>query len=270
MTQSPLTACPPTPKRPFIVTTSSKPSRAQVARARLVAERCQGLYAPRKVSLPTLWHKHHAGLLYIVGKENERLSNAEQHLFVNPGMFRARQQDQQQSPLVLAIQNEQSPSSIIDLTTGLGQESLFLAHAFPDASVTGFEASPIMFSLLEEGFTRMSREDMPWSQAAARVHIQMGHSLALLQALPDKSTDVIYMDPMFSEPQAAPPGYELLRCAALHGDITPALLHEAMRVARWHIVMKSPRHHLPPDILAPLAPTHIQSKRLSFWRVPTT
>lgn len=253
--------------RPLIVTTTKRTTPLHIERAELVARRCGTHYTPKRGSFAQMWERHHAGLLYIVGRERERIADPTQHLFVNPGMFFARLESARNNPLLTAITNGVTPASLLDLTTGLGQELLFLSSAFPDTQIEGCEASPIVFSLLEEGFARMQREEAAWSEAASRVTIHLTEALTHLRGLPDQHIDVIYMDPMFTVPQAAPPGYHLLRCAAHHQQAGEDLLEEALRVARRHVVLKTPLTSTPPPLCEGRDFTPIVSRRLAFWRI---
>jgi hypothetical protein len=126
---------------------------------------------------------------------------------------------------------------IFDATLGLANDAVHLA-AVLDARVQGCEASPVLFSLLEEGLVRIARSTAPWAEAASRVTATLGRAEAVLALMPSASVDVVVCDPMMSLRRRSAPSFELLRAFALSARATPLLLREAARVARRRVVLK--------------------------------
>jgi hypothetical protein len=108
-----------------------------------------------------------------------------------------------------------------------------------DADVVGCEASPALYSLLEEGMDRLRRAGGREASAAARVHPRWADVGSALRHVSPGSVDVVYFDPMFQQPKRAMPGWDLLRRVADHGD--PAeneVLERALHAARLRVVLK--------------------------------
>ena len=88
--------------------------------------------------------------------------------------------------------------NLIDATAGLGHDSLLMAYL--GANVTLLERHPILFTLLEDSH-RQAMQDPFLKPVAARIHLVFQDSADYLreQAVQRKTTDVVYLDPMFPQ-----------------------------------------------------------------------
>lgn len=123
--------------------------------------------------------------------------------------------------------------AVLDCTLGLGADALVAATAVgARGSVLGLEASPALAAWVAEGLRRLDDE------AAARVEVRAGEHGALLEALPERSFDVVVFDPMFRHARAEPDGFDLVRRLADARPLSPAVLARARRVARRWVIVK--------------------------------
>ena len=107
------------------------------------------------------------------------------------------------SELLLQAVKITADSSVIDATAGFGHDSLILAST--GAQVMMLEQQPIMALLLLAEQQRMSA--LPnWQKLMARLHITNIDALSYFESLKSdlatdgsRSTDVVYLDPMFPE-----------------------------------------------------------------------
>jgi 16S rRNA (guanine1516-N2)-methyltransferase len=131
--------------------------------------------------------------------------------------------------------------TVVDATTGWGQDSLFMFRM--GYQVSCIERSPVMAELLTDGFNRLARED--WIQ---RLQLQpppllTGNAIDLLAVLATPP-DCIYLDPMFppKRKKSALAKKTMVILRDLLGDDTDKdqLFSVALQVAGKRVVVKSP------------------------------
>jgi 16S rRNA (guanine1516-N2)-methyltransferase len=140
--------------------------------------------------------------------------------------------------------------AVLDATLGLGMDALVAAEAVgPAGRVLGVEASPALAALVAEGLRRHG------SDAARRIEVVAADAADVLARAPPRSFDVVVFDPMFREPRAGAPGFDLVRRLAEPRPLAPELLGRAREVARRWVVVKdgTPGWDLARLGLAPLA-----------------
>ena len=134
---------------------------------------------------------------------------------------------------------------VLDCTLGLASDACVMAHALGESGrVCGLEASPLIALVVREGLkVCQTQDEQPdWLRtAAARVEVQTGRYEAVLAALPDRSYDVVYFDPLFVHPVAGSASMSPLRPLAQAGGVDDASLAQARRVARRRVVIKDHR-----------------------------
>lgn len=141
---------------------------------------------------------------------------------------------------------------LLDLTLGLATDALIgAAICGPSGSVLGIESSGLLAAVMSDGLRHLANDAVPkvrkqdkllaWqelSRAAERVEVHWADHFDLLCRLPERSVDVIYLDPMFrltcTNSSSIRPVYFL----ADHRPLMLETIHEARRVARKRIVLK--------------------------------
>ena len=161
-------------------------------------------------------------------------------------------------PLARAVGLKKGPRAVIDATTGLGRDALWLATL--GCPVVAIERSPVLGVMLRDAWERL--EPGPVRQ---RLRLRIGDAADVLTALaPRERPAVVYLDPMFPpRGKTAKPKKEMCILRRLVGDDADAstLVAVARRVARERVVVKrTPR--APP--LAPDPSLTIRSKLVRF------
>lgn len=222
-----------------VVTTVSHPPREVVARAQQVGARCGLPVVRRRMSLPRLLSDHDATLAYVAGRVRDELRSTDAGVFVHSGMLQLKRNNGLDHPFLRSLRVHGRCESIFDATVGLAADALHAADML-EIDVRGTEASPIMFSLLEDGLARLAAGDEA-PQAAARISVELADAHAVLQGMASGSVDVVTVDPMFDSPRAAAPGFPLVRQVAETRHQAQSLVEVARRVAASHVVLKYPK-----------------------------
>lgn len=136
----------------------------------------------------------------------------------------------------------QAGETVLDATLGLGGDALVAAQA-TGARVLGIEKSALLAAFTVCSLRRLP----PHGEALGRlVEVIQGDHRAVLSQLPDRSYDVVLLDPMFDKPSAAEPLFDLVRQNADHAPLERDTLAQAQRVARRGVLVKdaAPGHAL--------------------------
>ncbi|MBL4686973.1 MAG: class I SAM-dependent methyltransferase [Nannocystaceae bacterium] len=173
-------------------------------------------------------------------RDREELRTKDAALFVHPGMLALKRATGREHPFIRALEWNGRCTTVLDATLGMAGDALHAAAEL-EVQIRGIEGSAAVHSLLEEGLPRMAAvADVP-GLAASRIRAEHGTALEVLGSLPNASTDVVLIDPMFDTPRPSAPGFELIRRVAYEADDPAALLAQACRVASSHVVFKYPK-----------------------------
>ena len=154
---------------------------------------------------------------------------------------------------------------MLDGTLGQAGDALHVAAAL-GCAVEGWEHSPTLFSLLEEGLPRLAKEPAPCGPAAERVQAHHGDSGDAFASLPADYADAVLLAPMYNRPDKAAPGFDLLRAVADHAALQRKTVTAALVVAP-RVVVKWPRGAKTPDALDGFRPTLVEGHRVAYWTV---
>jgi hypothetical protein len=123
---------------------------------------------------------------------------------------------------------------VLDATLGLGGDALVAAGA-TGAAVLGLEKDGVLAA-----FTQASLRRLPGHgrDPGRLVQVLRADHRAWLREQPDRSFDVVLLDPMFRRAGDAGPLFDLLRARAEHDPLAVSTLREAQRVARRGVLVK--------------------------------
>jgi 16S rRNA (guanine1516-N2)-methyltransferase len=131
--------------------------------------------------------------------------------------------------------------SVVDATTGWGQDSLFMFRM--GYEVTCIERSPVMAELLADGFNRLNQQDWMQRLQLQAPQLLTGNAIELLATLATPP-DCIYLDPMFppKRKKSALAKKAMVILRDLLGDDMDKdqLFNVALQVAGKRVVVKSP------------------------------
>lgn len=173
--------------------------------------------------------------LYVVARDHDEVRTQDGGAcFVQPSLLKMKLQDEARHPLMRALLGtDPRIERLFDCTLGLAADSMHAACVL-GCEVVGMEASPVLFSLLEEGLPRLARAH----PALARIEPRCGDALDELARLADDAVDVVMLDPMMSRPKRSTPSFEVLRDFAKAERADALLMEQARRVARRRVVLK--------------------------------
>ncbi|HFU3941340.1 TPA: class I SAM-dependent methyltransferase [Streptococcus suis] len=127
--------------------------------------------------------------------------------------------------------------SIIDCTMGLGSDSIVLASA--GHRVTALESSKLVHFIVSRGLQDFDSGLQEVNRAMKSIQTIWTDSLTYLKEQIDKSVDVIYFDPMFSEEIKESQNLSGLSALADRSRLTEEIVSEAKRVARKKLIIKA-------------------------------
>jgi len=151
--------------------------------------------------------------------------------------------------------------TIIDATTGWGQDSLYIFRM--GYQLRCIERSPLMFELLTDGFKRLSEKDWVIKQSIRIPDLFFGNANEVLLSLDDKP-ECIYLDPMFPAKRKsalAKKSMRILRDLLGDDEDKQQLFEIAFQIATKRVVVKSADYAEP---LAGKADESFRSKLLRY------
>ena len=124
--------------------------------------------------------------------------------------------------------------AVLDATLGLGGDALVAAHA-TGVRVLGLEADPVIAAFAQAALKRLPKHGR---DPGRLVEVVQADHRAWLKAQPDKTFDVVLLDPMFRRAGDSGPLFDLLRAHGDHAPLDPETLRQAQRVARRGVLIK--------------------------------
>ncbi|MDR3410506.1 MAG: class I SAM-dependent methyltransferase [Formivibrio sp.] len=132
---------------------------------------------------------------------------------------------------------------VLDATAGQGRDAFVLASL--GCTVTLLERSPVAWLLLQDGLVRAANDENT-SAIAARMTLLQTDARTWLENPPqDAAFDVVYLDPMFPEPDKRAKSKKEMAAfqTLIGGDVdADALLAPARKLALKRVIVKRPRH----------------------------
>ncbi|MDI4645611.1 class I SAM-dependent methyltransferase [Cohnella hashimotonis] len=229
----------------MIVTTAEKPDAALVVYARRLADELGCRFAERRretlAGLARKFPEAAHGIL-IAGPQGLRYAaDGAEPLFYHPSMalIRVKRLLEGGHDALVDATGVRTGDAIVDCTAGLGADALVLSYAAGAAgSVTAVEASRILYVIVREGLRAYASGLSELDEAMRRVKMEYGEHLRALRAMPDRSADIVYFDPMFAKPVPGSASLRPLRAHAEDRSLAVEAIGEARRVARRIVVLK--------------------------------
>ena len=230
----------------MIITTSHRALTEDVEAAHRFAADIDGNFLPRgNQSLAELQTKNKEAAFVVMEKGYPAVYQDGTRFIFHRGMSELRILNLMRSgvdPLVAALELERG-MSVLDCTLGLAADALVAAFAVGSSGrVLGLESSRVIAALTNWGLQGLASETadarIETIQAAGRINVLNVDHTDILAALPTRSFDVIYFDPMFRHAKQASCGIRSLRSFADQQALCKASLVQALRVARYRVVVK--------------------------------
>lgn len=226
----------------MIITTGYSPIMDIVERAQNLAERTGCKYAPReKFSIPKMVEHYGDEDILILSQEAvrlHRLGMEPMEFHPSMGFVRAKRILKGDIEPMLVAARMLPGDSVLDCTAGLGADSLlFAVHGGESSEITALESSLPLYALLYEGMRHYTSGQVRVNEALRRINVVHSEHLDYLRALPDRSVDIVYFDPMFRVPLTGSASISL-RQFANRAALSLESVAEAVRVARKTVLLK--------------------------------
>ncbi|MGG2054665.1 class I SAM-dependent methyltransferase [Lysinibacillus pakistanensis] len=227
-----------------IVTTAGRPDDVSMALAAFACNELGAFFEPRKKrSIRKISEEQQAHVI-VAGKkrfEYYALGTNEPFFFhPNSAAFRLKRVARgEEEPFLEAAQLEIG-DSLLDCTLGLAADAMLAAYTVGGKGrVVGLEANPNVAFIVKQGMQTYDTTELPLTACMRHIEVVQDEATRYLKKLPDKSFDVVYMDPMFEEIIDEATNFEALRIAGEHALLTDEWVCEAKRVAKKRVVLKA-------------------------------
>lgn len=227
----------------MIITTGQKENPTLIEKAKQLSERLQLPFVGRKDrSIEKLYNDLQTDQLLVVLKETVKWyrKGHESPFFFHPGLsvVRIKRLLRGDNDIMIQACQIKPGDSFLDCTLGLAADAIVASYAAGEnGRVVGVESEPLIAFLVEMGLKHV--EEFPELDRAARqIEVLQGHHLDILASLPDRSFDVVYFDPMFRQGIKESTSLQLLRNYANAAPLLPAVIDQAIRVAKKRVVLK--------------------------------
>ncbi|HEL1620792.1 TPA: class I SAM-dependent methyltransferase [Streptococcus suis] len=218
----------------MIVTTSLGMDEGLVYRARRIASELGIEYKERKKQSVGKMLGTYEAVMVLYKDKLILEQRGGQVLFFHPDTAMLRIKSGRDPLLELLGKEKQS---IIDCTMGLGSDSIVLASA--GHRVTALESSKLVHFIVSRGLQDFDSGLQEVNRAMKSIQTIWTDSLTYLKGQKDKSVDVIYFDPMFSQEITESDNLDGLKPFANYSALSEEFLVEAKRVARRKIIIKA-------------------------------
>lgn len=128
------------------------------------------------------------------------------------------------------------PVSVLDATCGFGADSIVASFGLPAGSaIAALEAVPQMAAVTGWGFSHYVHDKCDVTEALRRIRLYNENYRTYL-ANCRETYDIIYFDPMFSQPVQASCQFQPVRAIMDHEELTRASLERAMHLSKRVVV----------------------------------
>jgi 16S rRNA G966 N2-methylase RsmD len=226
----------------FVITTTQSVNNISDDMARFINETGL-LYVPRhKGSLNKIAADHNARGVVVWESEGPVLYIDNEKLFFHPSMAKCRiaaYRKQLQADIMVNACQLAPGDSFLDCTLGMGADAIVAAYFSESGKITGLESQPVVAAVIGWGM-KMYQGNMPWlNQAINRIEVIKSNHKDYLSQQADQSYDVVYFDPMFQRPLLKSQPISPLRKLANHDPLDMQTIHDACRVAKKCVVLKT-------------------------------
>lgn len=227
-----------------IVTTAGRPDELSMALAAFACKELGATFEPRKKRSIRKMSQELQAHVIVAGKYryDYYAYGAQEPFFFHPNSaaFRLKRVARgEREPFLEAAQLQQG-DTVLDCTLGLAADAMLAAYAVgATGRVVGLEVNANVAFIVKQGMQAYNISELPLTACMRQIEVVQKEAVHYLQALPDQSFDVVYMDPMFEETIEEANNFQALRQAGEHMTLTNQWVVEAKRVARKRIVLKA-------------------------------
>ena len=229
----------------FIVTTVRKPTPDVEKLAEEISLELGGKFVAREdFSFDKLRTLHGAENILLVKKDSLSVVTGDGELFFHPNTAHLRIKNLREGDgdrLIDALKISDG-STVLDCTLGLGSDAIvesFIAGS--SGKVVALEVNPLIAEIVRRGLKNFSDDSEHVLTAMRRIEVANVAAENFLPTCADNSFDVVYFDPMFRRPVKKSSGLNAIRPLADGRPLSTEIVREAVRVAKFRVVMKEHR-----------------------------
>ncbi|TWE06104.1 putative SAM-dependent methyltransferase [Neobacillus bataviensis] len=227
----------------MFVTTAGRTNEEMIERALQISEFLQVPYLPRKKK--SIYHIQNQADsdCIVVGKERLELfeKNTNQPFFFHPNsaMFRIKRLiSGDYDPFADAVKLTKG-MTFLDCTLGLASDAIIASFLVGrEGVVTGIEGQKYLAFIVQQGLQTWDSGLPVMDEAMNRIRVIQTNARDYLKSQRDSSADCVYFDPMFEETILESDGIKALGHFAIHDNLTVEMITEAIRVAKYRVVLK--------------------------------
>ena len=223
----------------FIVTTTRKPDIKAEIFAEELSLKLGGKFIRREdFSFKTLKKMHGVENILLVKKNSLSIITSDGELFFHPNTAHLRIKNLRcgDGDRLIDALNISEGSKVLDCTLGLGSDAI--VESFVAGKVVALEINPLIFTVVSHGLKNFSDDSPHILEAMRRIKVFNADCRDFLKNCADNSFYVVYFDPMFRRPIKKSSGINPIRPLADKNSLTPEIIREACRVAKFRVVMK--------------------------------
>lgn len=226
----------------FIVTTVRKPDSEIEQLAAEISAKLGGRFVAREsLSFDTLKKVHGVENILLVRRNSLSVITSAGEFFFHPNTAHLRIKNLRagDGDRLIDVMKISAGSKILDCTLGLGSDAIvesFIAGS--SGRVVALEKNPLIFEVVSRGLKNFSDDSPHILEAMRRIETINVAAEDFLPTCAENSFDVVYFDPMFSRPVQKSSGINPLRPLAEKNPLTPEIIREACRVAKFRVVLK--------------------------------
>nr|WP_285851902.1 class I SAM-dependent methyltransferase [Sporosarcina luteola] len=196
----------------------------------------------KKRSVERMKREYEADVL-VAGKDRYELfrEGMEQPLFFHPNSaaFRLKRILKGEMDPLIEAGDLSEGDTFLDCTLGLASDSIVASYIIgEEGKCVGLEADPTVAFVVKTGLRRFPANFEALEMAMQKIEVIHSEAIAFLANQPDRSWDVVYIDPMFQAPIVESSNFKPLRQAGVHTSLTEKWMQEAFRVCNRRVVVK--------------------------------
>jgi 16S rRNA G966 N2-methylase RsmD len=196
-----------------------------------------------KSTITSILCKHKLDFILVVEKNGLVIKSKQSELFWHPStsIIKIKQLKNGGSHPLISALNLNPNSTVLDCTLGLGSDAVVIASQLKEGkNLTCLEVNPLIYELTNFGFKICTFFSGELNEKLKNVVLINEDSLTYLKSQKDTSVDIVYLDPMFKLSNEESNSINLYRGFAYQEPLTDILLSEALRVAKYRVVVKMP------------------------------
>lgn len=219
--------------------TTSQPREHLEMTARKISRETGIAYYPRN-NLSATKLKEAFNLQHLIVVREDKIV-ADNVFFFHPGMAVARikmLKAGQPDPMIEGMAIEKG-SKVLDCTLGLANDALVASFQVGETGkVVGLESSPIIYIITKWGLAGYTQGSKDCRKAMKNIQVHLTDYQNYFKDHAEDSFDVVYFDPMFTNPYHKSSGIEGLRSYANYYQPQGEIIQQALQIAKDRVVIK--------------------------------